>query len=45
MALIGFRLPMYLREGYVGILKSLLFALVIILVTGGLEKLKIRLKI
>ena len=45
MALIGIRLPMYLREGYVGIVKSLLFALLIILITGLLEKLKIRLKI
>jgi heparan-alpha-glucosaminide N-acetyltransferase len=45
MALIGIRLPMYLREGYVGIVKSLLFALLIILITGVLEKLKIRLKI
>lgn len=45
MALIGIRLPMYLREGYIGIIKSLLFALLIILITGGLERLKIRLKI
>jgi predicted acyltransferase len=43
--LIGIRLPMYLREGYIGIVKSLLFALLIILITGGLERLKIRLKI
>jgi predicted acyltransferase len=45
MALIGIRLPMFLREGYIGIVKSLLFALLIILITGGLERLKIRLKI
>jgi len=45
MALIGIRLPMYLREGYVGIFKSLLFALLIILITGVLERLKIRLKV
>jgi hypothetical protein len=45
MVLIGIRLPMFLREGYIGIFKSLLFALLIILITGGLERLKIRLKI
>ncbi|MBS0000293.1 MAG: DUF5009 domain-containing protein [Cyclobacteriaceae bacterium] len=45
MALIGIRLPMYLREGYIGIIKSLLFALLIILITRGLEKLNIRLKV
>jgi heparan-alpha-glucosaminide N-acetyltransferase len=45
LALIGIRLPMYLREGYIGIIKSLLFALLIILITRGLEKLNIRLKV
>lgn len=45
MALIGIRLPMYLREGYIGITKSLLFALLIIMITGVLERFKIKLKI
>ncbi len=39
------RLPLYLRTGGIGILKSLLYALAIILVTGWLERRKIRLKI
>lgn len=45
MALIGIRLPEILRGGFVGIIKSLLFALLIIGITGILEKLKIRLRI
>jgi heparan-alpha-glucosaminide N-acetyltransferase len=44
-ALIGYSLPMVLRTGYVGIVKSLLFALLIVIITGGFEKLKIKLKI
>ncbi len=43
--LIGIRLPMYLRDGYIGILKSLLFALLIIQITRLLEKASIRLKV
>jgi len=44
-SIIGYSLPLGLRTGYVGIFKSLLFALLIVLITGGLEKLKIKLKI
>jgi predicted acyltransferase len=44
-AIIGYSLPLILRTGYVGIIKSLLFALLIVTITGGLEKLKIKLKI
>jgi predicted acyltransferase len=44
-SIIGYSLPIFLRTGYVGILKSLLFALLIVTITGGLEKLKIKLKI
>lgn len=44
-SMIGIVLPLVLRTGYVGILKSLLYALIIILITGLLEKNKIRLKI
>ena len=44
-SIIGYSLPLGLRTGYVGIVKSLLFALLIVLITGGLEKLKIKLKI
>jgi hypothetical protein len=44
-AIIGYSLPLFLRTGYIGIVKSLLFALLIVTITGGLEKLKIRLKI
>ncbi len=44
-SLIGISLPMVLRTGIVGIIKSLLFALLIILITGLMEKRKIRLKL
>jgi predicted acyltransferase len=44
-AIIGYSLPFFLRTGYVGILKSLMFALLIVTITGGLERLKIKLKI
>jgi predicted acyltransferase len=45
MMLIDIRLPLFLRTGMVGIIKCLLFALLIVLLTGVLEKKKIRLKI
>ncbi len=45
ISLLHWRLPVYLRTGVVGILKSLVFALIIVLITGWLEKKKIRLKI
>ena len=44
-SIIGISLPIFLRTGYIGIVKSLLFALLIVIITGGLEKLKIKLKI
>jgi predicted acyltransferase len=44
-SMIGISLPLMLRTGIVGIIKCLLYALVIILITGLLEKLKLRLKI
>lgn len=43
--LIGISLPLALRTGIAGIIKSLLYALVIILVAGILEKRRLRLKI
>lgn len=43
--LIPVRLPLFLRTGMTGIVKCLLFALLIVLLTGFLEKRKIRLKI
>lgn len=45
LSLSGWYLPMALRTGGVGIVKSLLFALLIIQITGLLERLNIRLKI
>ncbi|MHA4809480.1 DUF5009 domain-containing protein [Flavitalea flava] len=42
---IGFRLPLFLRTGGIGILKSLGYAFIIIFITGLLEKRKIRLSI
>jgi predicted acyltransferase len=44
-SMVGIVLPLVLRTGYIGILKSLLYALIIIIITGVLEKNRIRLKI
>ena len=44
-SIVGFSLPLVLRTGIVGIIKCLLYAFVIILITGLLEKKKIRLKV
>jgi len=45
ISLIGIRLPLIVRTGAAGIIKSLLFALIIVLITDWLEKRKLRLKI
>lgn len=45
ISLIGIHLPLIMRTGDAGIFKSLLFALVIVLITGWLEKRQLRLKI
>lgn len=45
LAYIGWQLPAILRTGTVGVAKSLLYALVIIAITGILEKRRIRLKL
>jgi predicted acyltransferase len=45
LSLIGIHLPLILRTGAAGIIKSLVFALIIVLVTGWLEKRRLRLKI
>lgn len=44
-SMVGVVLPLVLRTGYIGILKSLIYGLIIILITGVLEKNRIRLKI
>lgn len=44
-ALTSFHLPAFMVGGIIGLLKSLLFALIIIWITGGLNRLKINLKI
>lgn len=44
-SMIGITLPLVLRTGWVGILKSLLYALLIILITRLLEKKRLKLKI
>lgn len=44
-ALLGFSLPIALRTGGIGILKSILFALLIVQITGLLERLNIKLRI
>jgi heparan-alpha-glucosaminide N-acetyltransferase len=43
--LVGVSLPLVLRTGIIGIIKSLFYALIIILVAGILEKRRIRLKV
>jgi heparan-alpha-glucosaminide N-acetyltransferase len=43
--MIAISLPLFFRTGIVGIIKSLLYALCIILITGWLEKRRLRLKI
>ena len=43
--MVGIALPLVLRTGMIGIVKCLLYALLIILITGFLEKRRIRLKI
>lgn len=45
ISLLSIRLPLFLRTGVVGIVKSLLFALLIVLLTGWLEKRRLRLKL
>lgn len=45
MMLVGIFLPEVLKAGYVGIIKSMLFAMLIIYITGLLEKANIRLKV
>jgi len=45
LSLIGIHLPLVMRTGVAGIIKSLVFALLIVLVTGWLEKRRLRLKI
>ncbi len=45
ISLLGIYLPLWLRTGGVGIVKSLLYALLIIMFTGLLEKAKVRLKV
>jgi len=45
LVIVGFYLPESLRTGYIGIIKSLLFALFIVSITGLMEKVSIRLKV
>ena len=45
LVLLGFQWPSFLTDGFIGITKSLLFSLAIILFVGILERNKIRLKI
>jgi predicted acyltransferase len=45
LSLIGIHLPLFIRTGWVGVIKSLIFALLIVLIAGWLEKRRLRLKI
>lgn len=45
LAWTGITLPLFLRTGIIGIVKCLLYAFLLILITGFLEKRKLRLKI
>jgi len=43
--MVGYRLPLALRTGWAGVFKSLVFAFVIVLIAGVLDKKKIRLSV
>lgn len=45
LSIIGIHLPLLLRTGWAGVIKSLIFALIIVIITGFLEKRRLRLKI
>ena len=45
ISLIGIHLPLVMRTGVAGIIKSLLFSLIIVLIAGLMEKKRLRLKI
>lgn len=45
ITLAGISLPIFLRTGIVGIIKSLLFSLIIVIITGLINKIGIKLKI
>ncbi|HET7116389.1 MAG TPA: DUF5009 domain-containing protein [Hanamia sp.] len=45
ISIIGIHLPLVMRTGVAGIIKSLVFALIIVLITGWLEKRRLRLKV
>jgi predicted acyltransferase len=45
LSIIGIQLPLIIRTGWAGVVKSLVFALVIVLITGWLERRRLRLKI
>ena len=45
LSIIGIQLPLIIRTGWMGVIKSLVFALVIVLITGWMEKRRLRLKI
>ncbi|MGN6532577.1 MAG: DUF5009 domain-containing protein [Ginsengibacter sp.] len=45
LSIIGIHLPLFIRTGLLGVIKSLVFALVIVLITGWLQKRRLRLKI
>jgi heparan-alpha-glucosaminide N-acetyltransferase len=45
LSILHFSLPMYLRTGVIGLLKSACFALLVIIVTGLINRIGIRLKI
>jgi len=45
LSIIGIHLPLIMRTGWMGVIKSLVFALIIVLITGWLEKRRLRLKI
>jgi heparan-alpha-glucosaminide N-acetyltransferase len=45
LSIIGIQLPLIIRTGWMGVIKSFVFALIIVLITGWLEKRRLRLKI
>jgi predicted acyltransferase len=45
LSIIGVQLPLIIRTGWMGVIKSLVFALAIVIITGWLEKRRLRLKV
>ena len=45
VAVLGLALPEFLNEGYIGLIKSMIYALLIVWITGLIGRMNIKLKI